>query len=115
MSANASGDPDASLFTVNVTTTGSGTQVLSQTGTPVALSPGLYYVVVHNRSANAVTGRAAAAASHLSPMPAATSSTANGYSGWLKSPGTGAMTTYPAVTAVTDNINQSPLVAMRFT
>ena len=115
MSVNASGDPDASVFSVNVTTTGSGTQVLSQTGTPVALSPGLYYVVVHNRSANAVTGRAAAAASHLSPMPAATSSTANGYSGWLKSPGTGAMTTYPAVTAVTDNINQSPLVAMRFT
>jgi hypothetical protein len=51
---------------------------------------------------------------HIAPMPAATASTANGYSGWLKSPGTGAMTTYPAVTAVTDNINQSPLVAMRF-
>ena len=29
-------------------------------------------------------------------------------------PGTGAITSYPAVTAVTDNVNQSPLVAMRF-
>ena len=114
MSVNASGDPDASVFTVNVSTTGSGTQVLSQTGTPVSLSPGLYYVVAHNRSANALTARAAAAALHIAPMPAATSSTANGYSGWLKSPGTGAITSYPAVTAVTDNINQSPLLAMRF-
>ena len=114
MSVNASGDPDASVFTVNVSTTGSGTQVLSQTGTPVSLSPGLYYVVAHNRSANALTARAAAAALHIAPMPAATSSTANGYSGWLKTPGTGAITSYPAVTAVTDNINQSPLLAMRF-
>ena len=114
MSVTADGDPDASVFTVNVTTTGSGTQVLSQTGTPVSLSPGLYYVVVHNRSANALTTRSAAAACHIAPMPAATASTANGYSGWLKSPGTGAITSYPAVTAVTDNINQSPLVAMRF-
>lgn len=114
MSSNSSGDPNASVFTVSVTTTGTGTQVLSATGTAVAVNPGLYYVVVHNRSANALTPRAVAAACNLPPMPAATSSSANQFSGWLKSPGTGAMTTYPAVTAVTDNINQSPLVAMRF-
>jgi len=115
MAVNASGDPDASVFTVNVTTTGSGTQVLSATGTPVALSPGLYYVVVHNRSANALTSRSAAAGCNIPPIPASTSTSANQFSGWLKSPGTGAITTYPAVTAVTDNVNQSPLVAMRFT
>ena len=115
MSVNASGDPDASVFTVNVTTTGSGTQVLSATGTPVALSPGLYYVVVHNRSANALTARSAAAGCNIPPIPASTSTSANQFSGWLKTPGTSAITSYPAVTAVTDNVNQSPLVAMRFT
>jgi hypothetical protein len=114
MTANASGDPDASVFTVTVTTTGSGTQVLSTTTTAVALTPGLYYVVAHNTSANSLTSRSAAAACHIAPMPAASASTANGYSGWLKSPGTGAITSYPAVTAITDNVNQSPLVAMRF-
>jgi hypothetical protein len=114
MSANASGDPDASVFTVNVTTSGTAAQVCSQTGTPVSLSPGLYYVVVHNRSANAFTARTAAAACNIAPIPASTSSTANQFSGWLKSPGTGAITSYPAVTVITDNINQSPLVAMRF-
>jgi hypothetical protein len=114
MTANASGDPDSSVFTVTVTTTGNGTQVLSTTTTAVALTPGLYYVVAHNRSANALTARSAAAASHIAPMPAASASTANGYSGWLKTPGTGAITSYPAVTAITDNVNQSPLVAMRF-
>jgi hypothetical protein len=114
MTANASGDPDSSVFTVTVTTTGSGTQVLSTTTTAVALTPGLYYVVAHNTSANSLTSRSAAAACHIAPMPAASASTANGYSGWLKSPGTGAITSYPAVTAVTDNVNQSPLVAMRF-
>jgi hypothetical protein len=114
MTANASGDPDASVFTVTVTTTGSGTQVLSTTTTAVALTPGLYYVVAHNTSANSLTSRSAAAACHIAPMPAASASTANGYSGWLKTPGTGAITSYPAVTAITDNVNQSPLVAMRF-
>jgi hypothetical protein len=114
MTANASGDPDSSVFTVTVTTTGNGTQVLSTTTTAVALTPGLYYVVAHNRSANALTARSAAAASHIAPMPAASTSTANGYSGWLKTPGTGAITSYPAVTAITDNVNQAPLVAMRF-
>jgi hypothetical protein len=114
MTANASGDPDASVFTVNVTTTGSGTQVLSATTTAVALTPGLYYVVAHNRSANALTARTVAAACHVPPVPSATTSTANQYSGWLKTPGTGAITSYPAVTAVTDNINTSPIVSMRF-
>jgi hypothetical protein len=114
MTANASGDPDTSVFSVNVTTTGSGTQVLSATTTAVALTPGLYYVVAHNRSANAVTARGASSGSHIAPMPAGTSSSANQFSGWLKTPGTGAITSYPAVTAVTDNVNQSPLVAMRF-
>jgi len=114
MSANSSGDPNSSVFTVSVTTTGTGTQVLSATGTAVAVNPGLYYVVVHNRSANALTARAVAAACNVPPMPASTSSSANQFSGWLKSPGTGAITSYPAVTAVTDNINQSPIVAVRF-
>jgi hypothetical protein len=114
MTANASGDPDASVFTVNVTTTGSGTQVLSATTTAVALTPGLYYVVTHNRSANALTARTVAAACHVPPVPSATVSSANQFSGWLKTPGTGAITSYPAVTAVTDNVNQSPIVSMRF-
>jgi hypothetical protein len=114
MTANASGDPDASVFTVNVTTTGTGTQVLSATTTAVALTPGLYYVVAHNRSANALTARTVAAACHVPPVPSATTSTANQYSGWLKTPGTGAITSYPAVTAVTDNVNTSPIVSMRF-
>jgi hypothetical protein len=114
MSANADGDPDASVFTVTVTTTGSGTQVLSATTTAVALTPGLYYVVAHNTSANSLTSRAVTAACHVPPIPAATASTANQYSGWLKSPGTGAITSYPAVTAITDNVNQAPLVSMRF-
>jgi hypothetical protein len=114
MTANASGDPNSSVFTVSVTTTGTGTQVLSATTTAVALTPGLYYVVAHNRSANSLTSRSAAAACHIAPMPAASASSANGFSGWLKTPGTGAITSYPAVTAITDNVNQSPLVAMRF-
>jgi hypothetical protein len=114
MSANASGDPDASVFTVNVSTTGTGNQVLSATGTPVSLSPGLYYVVVHNRSANALTPRSAASGCNIPPIPASTSTSANQFSGWLKSPGTGALTSYPAVTSPTDAVNQSPLVAVRF-
>jgi hypothetical protein len=114
MTANASGDPDSSVFTVNVTTTGTGTQVLSATATAVALTPGLYYVVAHNRSANSLTARSAAAGCNIPPIPSSTSTSANQFSGWLKSPGTGAITSYPAVTAVTDNVNQSPLVAMRF-
>jgi hypothetical protein len=114
MTANASGDPDTSVFTVNVTTTGSGTQVLSATTTAVALTPGLYYVVAHNRSANALTARTVAAACHVPPIPSNTASSANQFSGWLKTPGTGAITSYPAVTAVTDNVNQSPIVSMRF-
>jgi hypothetical protein len=114
MTANASGDPDASVFTVGVTTTGSGTQVLSATTTAVALTPGLYYVVAHNRSGSALTARTVAAACHVPPVPSATASTANQYSGWLKTPGTSAITSYPAVTAVTDNVNTSPIVSMRF-
>ncbi len=114
LSANSSGDPNAAVFTVSVTTTGVSSQVLSASATAVAVNPGLYYVVFHNRSASSLQVRAVAAACHVAPMPAAASSTANGFSGWLKSPGTGAMTTYPAVTAVTDNVNQSPLVAVRF-
>jgi hypothetical protein len=114
MTANASGDPDASVFTVTVTTTGNGTQVLSTTTTAVALTPGLYYVVAHNTSANSLTSRSAAAACHIPPMPANTGTSANQFSGWLKTPGTGAITSYPAVTAVTDSVNQSPLVGMRF-
>ena len=70
--------------------------------------------MAHNRSANALTARAAAAGCNIQPIPASTSTSANQFSGWLKSPGTGAITSYPAVTAVTDNVNQSPLVAMRF-
>jgi hypothetical protein len=114
MTANASGDPGSSVFTVTVTTSTASALVYSQTGTAVALTPGLYYVVAHNRSASAVTVRGASSGSHIAPMPAGTATTANQFSGWLKSPGTGAITSYPAVTAVTDNVNQSPLVAMRF-
>ena len=114
MTANADGDPDASVFTVTVTTTGSGSQALSATTTAVALTPGLYYVVAHNTSASSLTSRAVTAGCHVPPIPAAIVSTANQYSGWLKTPGTGAITSYPAVTAVTDNVNQAPLVSMRF-
>jgi hypothetical protein len=114
VTSNASGDPDSVVFTVNVTTTGTIAQVLSTSTTAVALTPGLYYVVAHNRSANALTARTVAAACHVPPMPSATVSTANQYSGWLKTPGTSAITSYPAVTAVTDNVNTAPIVSMRF-
>ena len=112
MSCDSTGFPTSSVFTVSVTTTGTGTQVLSATTTGVAVTPGLYWAVIHNRSAGSVTPRAVAAGCHVEPMPAQTSSSANQLSGYTASPGTSAITSHPALGSSTA-VNQAPIISFR--
>lgn len=103
----------APVFTVALTTTGTGTQVLNNTATGVAVSAGLYFVVIHNRSAGTITPRAVSSAQHLEPIPHANATSANQFSCWLHSTaGTSAITSWPAVGSVTA-VNQAPITQIK--
>lgn len=106
------GYPTDSVFTVAVTTTGTGTQVLSATATAVDVPAGLYWTVVHNRSAGTITTRSVAVSQSLSPVPAATSTSANQLSCYSAAAGTSAtpITSYPAGGTA---LNQGSIVSVR--
>jgi len=115
--ASASGYPTgAPVATATVTTTGTGTQVLTGTlAENVTLAPGLYWRIIHNRSAGTVTPRAVAATCHLEPMPTQASTSGNQLSCYLTNSGaagTSTLTSFPAIGSATVQ-NQGPIILIR--
>jgi hypothetical protein len=109
---DATGHPTTPVFSVSVTTIGTTAQALFNTATPVALTSGLYFGVVHNRSAQTVTPRCASPACHLPPIPHSALTSANQFSCWLATVGTGTLTSFPVVASSVAS-NQGPIVTLR--
>lgn len=107
---DSSGYPTgAPVATATLTTTGTGTQVLNASTGSVALTAGLYFGIVHNRSAGTITTRSVAPSCHIEPMPHQTSTSANQLSCWLHTgAGTSAITSWAAIGSVTGQ-NQGPI------
>jgi len=115
--ASSNGYPTgAPVASASVTTSGVGVQaLLGTTASPVIITAGAYWAVIHNRAAatNHVTSRSVNSGQHLEPLP---------YTGGTTTPScyltdggavsTTAITAFPAVANTTAQ-NQGPMVAYR--